>query len=105
MCLVKDPAKRPSAEKLLRHSFFKQARSFDYIARHILEGLPPLGERVKDLKVHMFWWYCTFFLLTLLIVKLASHTEVYFWQSVNEYSFMCRFPCRMWVYSDFLCFL
>lgn len=27
MCLVKDPAKRPSADKLLRHSFFKQARS------------------------------------------------------------------------------
>lgn len=52
MCLVKDPAKRPSAEKLLRHSFFKQARSYDYISRHILEGLPPLGERVKNLKVH-----------------------------------------------------
>lgn len=51
MCLVKDPSKRPSAEKLLRHSFFKHARSFDYIARHVLEGLPPLGERVKNLKV------------------------------------------------------
>jgi serine/threonine-protein kinase OSR1/STK39 len=51
MCLVKDPAKRPTAEKLLRHSFFKQARSFDYISRHVLEGLPPLGERVKTLKV------------------------------------------------------
>ncbi|KAG0565283.1 hypothetical protein KC19_8G178800 [Ceratodon purpureus] len=50
MCLVKDPAKRPSAEKLLRHSFFKQARSADYIARHVLQGLPPLGERVKKLK-------------------------------------------------------
>jgi serine/threonine-protein kinase OSR1/STK39 len=52
MCLVKDPAKRPSAEKLLRHSFFKQARSSDYIARYVLQGLPPLGERVKKLKVH-----------------------------------------------------
>ncbi|KAG0562070.1 hypothetical protein KC19_9G115600 [Ceratodon purpureus] len=51
MCLVKDPAKRPTAEKLLRHSFFKQARSFDYISRHILDGLPPLGERVKTLKI------------------------------------------------------
>uniref|UniRef100_A0A7I4A9W5 Protein kinase domain-containing protein n=1 Tax=Physcomitrium patens TaxID=3218 RepID=A0A7I4A9W5_PHYPA len=51
MCLVKDPAKRPTAEKLLRHSFFKQARSFDYIARHILEGLPPLGETVNNLKI------------------------------------------------------
>lgn len=51
MCLVKDPAKRPSAEKLLRHSFFKQARSADYLARRVLHGLPPLGERVKKLKV------------------------------------------------------
>jgi len=51
MCLVKDPAKRPSAEKLLRHSFFRQARSVDYLARHVLHGLPPLGERVKKLKV------------------------------------------------------
>lgn len=51
MCLVKDPAKRPNAEKLLRHSFFRHARSFDYIARHVLDGLPPLGERVKNLKV------------------------------------------------------
>jgi serine/threonine-protein kinase OSR1/STK39 len=51
MCLVKDPAKRPTAEKLSRHSFFRQARSADYIARHVLEGLPPLGERVKNLKI------------------------------------------------------
>lgn len=51
MCLVKDPAKRPSSEKLLRHSFFRQARSADYLARHVLQGLPPLGERVKKLKV------------------------------------------------------
>jgi serine/threonine protein kinase len=52
MCLVKDPAKRPSAEKLLRHSFFKQARSADYLARRVLHGLPPLGERVKKLKIN-----------------------------------------------------
>ncbi|BBN19460.1 serine/threonine-protein kinase OSR1/STK39 [Marchantia polymorpha subsp. ruderalis] len=50
MCLVKDPAKRPSAEKLLKHSFFKHAKTFEYIARHVLDGLPPLGERVKNLK-------------------------------------------------------
>jgi serine/threonine-protein kinase OSR1/STK39 len=50
MCLVKDPAKRPSAQKLLRHSFFKQARSVDYLTRHVLHGLAPLGERVKKLK-------------------------------------------------------
>ncbi|MQM01070.1 hypothetical protein Taro_033819 [Colocasia esculenta] len=51
MCLVKDPLKRPSAQKLLKHSFFKQARSNDYIARTILEGLPPLGDRIKALKI------------------------------------------------------
>ncbi|CAM6119170.1 unnamed protein product [Calypogeia fissa] len=51
MCLVKDPLKRPSAEKLLKHSFFKNARSSEYIAKHLLNGLPPLGERVKSLKL------------------------------------------------------
>lgn len=50
MCLVKDPLKRPSAQKLLKHSFFKQARSNEYIARTILEGLPTLGDQIKELK-------------------------------------------------------
>ncbi|KAJ7952017.1 Kinase [Quillaja saponaria] len=49
-CLVKDPSKRPSAKKLLKHSFFKQGRSNDYIARTLLEGLPALGDRMKALK-------------------------------------------------------
>ncbi|GFZ17272.1 protein kinase superfamily protein [Actinidia rufa] len=49
-CLVKDPSKRPSAKKLLKHSFFKQARSNDYIARKLLEGLPALGDRLEALK-------------------------------------------------------
>ncbi|KAJ9693429.1 hypothetical protein PVL29_012275 [Vitis rotundifolia] len=49
-CLVKDPSKRPSAKKLLKHPFFKQARSSDYIGRTLLEGLPDLGERIKELK-------------------------------------------------------
>lgn len=49
-CLVKDPSQRPSAKKLLKHSFFKQARSNDYIARTLLEGLPDLGDRIKELK-------------------------------------------------------
>lgn len=50
-CLVKDPLKRPSATRLLKHSFFKQARSNDYIARTLLEGLPALGDRLQALKV------------------------------------------------------
>lgn len=49
-CLVKDPSKRPSAEKLLKHPFFKQARSGDYIVRALLDGLPVLGDRLQELK-------------------------------------------------------
>ncbi|KAJ8774135.1 hypothetical protein K2173_009566 [Erythroxylum novogranatense] len=49
-CLVKDPSKRPSARKLLKHSFFKQARSNDYLTRTLLEGLPALGDRIQQLK-------------------------------------------------------
>ncbi|KAL9265126.1 Serine/threonine-protein kinase fray2-like protein [Drosera capensis] len=49
-CLVKDPSKRPTAKKLLKHSFFKQGRSNDYIARTLLEGLPALGDRIQILK-------------------------------------------------------
>ncbi|KAJ6829225.1 serine/threonine-protein kinase BLUS1-like [Iris pallida] len=51
MCLVKDPSRRPTAHKLLKQSFFKQARSHDYISRKILDGLPDLGDRYSALKV------------------------------------------------------
>ncbi|CAA0828518.1 Protein kinase superfamily protein [Striga hermonthica] len=49
-CLVKDPKKRPSSEKLLKHPFFKNARSSDYLSRAILDGMSPLGERFRTLK-------------------------------------------------------
>ncbi|GAA0152396.1 non-receptor serine/threonine protein kinase [Lithospermum erythrorhizon] len=49
-CLVKDPSKRPTAKKLLKHSFFKQARSSDYIARVLLDGLPDIGDRLQAIK-------------------------------------------------------
>ncbi|KAI3952697.1 hypothetical protein MKX01_013659 [Papaver californicum] len=49
MCLVKDPCKRPSAQHLLKHSFFKKARSSDYIVRTILKGLPTVGDRATEL--------------------------------------------------------
>ncbi|KAB2002567.1 hypothetical protein ES319_D11G074600v1 [Gossypium barbadense] len=49
-CLVKDPKKRPTSEKLLKHQFFKNARSYDYLARTILEGFASLGERFRVLK-------------------------------------------------------
>ncbi|KAL6911617.1 hypothetical protein ACP4OV_000422 [Aristida adscensionis] len=50
MCLVKDPSKRPSAKKLLKQPFFKQARSIDFVGRKLLEGLPGLGARYQALK-------------------------------------------------------
>ncbi|GMN41611.1 hypothetical protein TIFTF001_010830 [Ficus carica] len=49
-CLVKDPKKRPTAEKLLKHRFFKHARPKDYVVQTILAGLPPLGDRFRMLK-------------------------------------------------------
>ncbi|KAM7268191.1 hypothetical protein ACFE04_010357 [Oxalis oulophora] len=49
-CLEKDPKKRLPSDKLLKHPFFKHARSTEYVARTILEGLSPLGERFKQLK-------------------------------------------------------
>ena len=59
-CLLKDPSRRPSAKKLLKHSFFKQARSSDYISRTLLEGLPTLGDRNKDLKVNTIFMILIF---------------------------------------------
>lgn len=50
-CLLKDPSKRPSAKYLLKKSFFKQAKSADYLVKKLLADLPALGERLKELKV------------------------------------------------------
>lgn len=61
-CLVKDPTKRPSAKKLLKHSFFKQARSSDYIARKLLDGLPDLVNRVQAIKVGLYIYHKVDFL-------------------------------------------
>lgn len=49
-CLVKDPKKRPTAEKLMKHHFFKHARSNDFLAHSIVDNLAPLGERFRMLK-------------------------------------------------------
>ncbi|KAK9067291.1 hypothetical protein SSX86_014617 [Deinandra increscens subsp. villosa] len=49
-CLVKDPKKRPSSEKLLKHPFFKNARTTDYLENTILNGLFPLADRFRMLK-------------------------------------------------------
>ena len=44
-CLQKNPEKRPTAEKLLAHGFFKQAKSPKYLISAVLAGLPPLKDR------------------------------------------------------------
>lgn len=64
MCLVKDPTKRPTAEKLLKHQFFKAVKSPEVSLKKILADLPPLWDRVKALQVrktisHLF--FCAFY--------------------------------------------
>lgn len=51
LCLVKDQTKRPTAEKLLKHSFFKNAKSPEICVKKLFADLPPLWTRVRDLQV------------------------------------------------------
>ncbi|KAL8520532.1 hypothetical protein ACS0TY_011164 [Phlomoides rotata] len=51
MCLVKDQTKRPTAEKLLKHSFFKSAKPPQLSVKKLFVDLPPLWKRVKDLQL------------------------------------------------------
>lgn len=51
MCLVKDQTKRPTAEKLLKHSFFKNAKPPELSVKKLFAELPPLWNRVKALQV------------------------------------------------------
>ncbi|GKV04007.1 hypothetical protein SLEP1_g16225 [Rubroshorea leprosula] len=51
MCLVKDQTKRPTAEKLLKHSFFKHAKPPDLSVKTLFTDLPPLWNRVKALQL------------------------------------------------------
>ncbi|KAI9029804.1 kinase-like domain-containing protein [Phycomyces nitens] len=44
-CLQKDPTKRPSAEKLLQHPFFKQAKKKDHLIKAVLAHVSPLEQR------------------------------------------------------------
>ncbi|CDP12520.1 unnamed protein product [Coffea canephora] len=47
MCLVKDLTKRPTAEKLLKHSFFKNAKPPELSVQKLSADLPPLWNHVK----------------------------------------------------------
>ncbi|KAH1080385.1 hypothetical protein J1N35_020146 [Gossypium stocksii] len=51
MCLVKDQTKRPTAEKLLKHSFFKHAKPPELSLKKLFTDLPPLWNRVKALQL------------------------------------------------------
>ncbi|XP_050379164.1 serine/threonine-protein kinase BLUS1-like isoform X2 [Argentina anserina] len=51
MCLVKDQTKRPTAEKLLKHSFFKTAKPPEISLKKLFTDLPPLWNRVKALQL------------------------------------------------------
>ncbi|KAF9605798.1 hypothetical protein IFM89_018525 [Coptis chinensis] len=47
-CLSTDPSKRPTAEKLLKHPFFKNCRSLDFVVKSVLQGLPSVEDRYKE---------------------------------------------------------
>ncbi|XP_076938824.1 serine/threonine-protein kinase BLUS1-like [Bidens hawaiensis] len=40
LCLEQDPSKRPSAQKLLKHYFFKNCKGCDFLVKNLLNGLP-----------------------------------------------------------------
>ncbi|XP_009368134.2 serine/threonine-protein kinase BLUS1-like [Pyrus x bretschneideri] len=46
-CLYQDPAKRPAAETLLKHSFFDNCRGKDFLLETVLRRLESVEERFK----------------------------------------------------------
>jgi serine/threonine-protein kinase OSR1/STK39 len=46
-CLHQDPSKRPSAEELSKHSFFKNCMDSGFLVKNVLQGLPSVEERFK----------------------------------------------------------
>ncbi|KAK6122717.1 hypothetical protein DH2020_043536 [Rehmannia glutinosa] len=50
LCLDQDPSRRPSAEKLLKHPFFKNCcKGSDFLVKNVLQGLPAVEQRFKTL--------------------------------------------------------
>ncbi|KAJ1685729.1 hypothetical protein LUZ63_017119 [Rhynchospora breviuscula] len=50
-CLAQDPAKRPTADKLLKHPFFKNCKSSEYLVKNVLQALPKAEERFKETRI------------------------------------------------------
>ncbi|XP_073135349.1 serine/threonine-protein kinase BLUS1 [Henckelia pumila] len=51
LCLDQDPSKRPSAEKLLKHPFFKNCKGSDYLVKNVLQGLASVEKRYRGEKI------------------------------------------------------
>ncbi|KAK9665737.1 hypothetical protein RND81_14G132600 [Saponaria officinalis] len=51
LCLNQDPSKRPTAEKLLKHGFFKSSKNGDFLVKNVLINLPSVEERFKRSKM------------------------------------------------------
>ncbi|KAK4856104.1 hypothetical protein QYF36_014107 [Acer negundo] len=50
-CLDQDPSKRPSAEKLLKHSFFRNCKGSDFLVKYVLSGLPTVEDRFRETRI------------------------------------------------------
>eukprot|EP00002_Diphylleia_rotans_P005864 TRINITY_DN1506_c0_g1_i6.p2 TRINITY_DN1506_c0_g1~~TRINITY_DN1506_c0_g1_i6.p2 ORF type:complete len:164 (-),score=31.90 TRINITY_DN1506_c0_g1_i6:433-924(-) len=51
-CLQKDPSHRPSVDACLKHRFFKKyPPKKEYLASHLLSGVPSLPKRAAELRV------------------------------------------------------
>ncbi|CAI9771277.1 unnamed protein product [Fraxinus pennsylvanica] len=53
LCLDQDPSKRPSAENLLKHSCFKYSKRPEFLVKNLLQGLPSVEKRFKEMKTQM----------------------------------------------------
>ncbi|XP_024963375.1 serine/threonine-protein kinase BLUS1 [Cynara cardunculus var. scolymus] len=51
LCLDQDPLRRPTAEKLLKHYFFKNCKGCDFLVKNVLRGLPSVELRFNEAKL------------------------------------------------------